>query len=1078
MKHVSRKAFYLTIEILALAGVLLTLAVLALLWRLNQAPLDVSFLNSQIVHSLSASYPSLDVKLRKSEVHWEVDEHEARLELHDLSLTDKVSNEEVLRLPRVDVSVALKPLAVGRIVPSEIIIDSAQLDLTRNEGGGIALGFASGNDALVLVDDAANTSQDDAIGSVLAASDMFFSRLHAEANTSDTLSYLEQVRLTNARVSFTDLGLSHSFFAEDSDLVLKKTPLGLEGNLDGRFFIGGQAVSANLKVTRIQKTKITNVKVDFQNLNLKGLSALHKSFELLDGIGPSLDGIVTANLDPFGNPTSGSFKVFAGNGNISMPRFWNKKLPLKALQAEGVFDLKSRSMFVEDSTIIVGRDNQKETMVKFSGSVSDEGKSFLLNYQLSADQIAVKEIATYWPSGFPSSTRNWVLERAVDGQLANMEFDNEIRVRKKKGSKVEKIRGFISFDFSGLSLQPYLKIETVEGASGRIQIIDDHIDVTMRGGTSEGVAINEATVVISKNGLGKKQLDTKMQVTCEAKSCMALLKKIGLKSQAFLRLKEQVQAGQVAAAVNLSLPMPKLKSSSAGPTKVDPNQVFVAFAANVERGLIVSAVGKEDLRNANLEISGDKKEIRVSGHGELAGATNNFDAVFRSNFSSNPGATVRAAGNFPAAGLERILPGLTRYINGSVAVEISYQKATGNEATVGFSADLSNASIVFPPIDYSKQTGQPANAAGLVHLSYGKPYAISEFSIQAPSLATAGNIRVRPDGKDWERMTLSRLEFAGNQFSNVNLVQSADFIDIHAEKGLYDAAPLFEKLSSKSAQTASVNNKATVITVDHIETLGLPKGKSVTNVSLSLRQRNGGIEELNFTGYAPPLNGKRQVGTNGFIQARLAQNHRGEYQMDVTTDDGGALLDTFGIWSSSRYGRLRVKAVAAQPFPLSPIRVGTRMDRFTILNTPTLTQLLSFASLTGIVDVLNGKGLFFERLDSIMTYHKGKIQMDELRMKGPSLGIRLSGQIDNNAKRLALKGTIAPFNFVTQLVDGVPLLRDIVNGVKGEGILAANFRLDGRMQKPKVSVNPLASIAPGIVRDVFGDILGNDFVGL
>jgi len=1078
VKQVSRKAFYLTIEILALVGVLLTLGVLATLWRLNQAPLDVSFLNTQFIQSLKRSYPSLSIALRKSEVHWVVEESEARLLLSDLSLRDKTTGQEVLRLPNVDVSVALKPLAVGRIVPSQIVIDNAQLDLTRNERGTVALGFASGNESLILIDGSNGGSTLENTDVLRDASDLFFSRLHAQSDTDDPLSYLQQVQLTNATVNFSDLGLNQTFTALNSNLILRKVPIGLEGRLVGQFSLGNQIVKAGVTFVRSQTSKISNVNVEFQNLSLNALAQLDDRLRPLEGITSNLDGTVVTELDSSGKLNAGSYQIFMGEGAVKVSPFWEKSLPLKTLQAEGTFDIAEKQLLVSDSTIIVGRAGESDTLLKVSGFVIDEGPSRLLSYQLSADRMAVKELSTYWPSGIPSTTRSWVLERSKEGILTNIEFDNEIRLQKKKGSKVEKIREFISLDFDGLSLQLYRKLEPILQAKGRIQIIDGHIDVTAKDAVVENVLVTEATVVISPNQGQTKHLNSSMMLACEAKVCMSLLNKIGLKSPGFLRLKEQIQSGQVLSSVNFAMPLPKLNSGSEPPEKINMRDIDVAFAANVHNGVLLDAVGKENLEAATLEIEGDKREFRVKGQGQLAGAVNSFTAVFRTKQSDNPGSAVRAAGNFTAAGLERILPGLTRHINGPVGVEVSYQKAGGSEATVGFSADLTNASIVFSPLDYMKHPGQGATAAGLVHLSAGKPYAISEFSMRGPGLSTTGDIRIQSDGKNWEQMRLSSLEYAGNRFSDLTLSQTSDYVSIHAKQGVYDSAPLFGKLSSQSNQTQTTGGKATVITVEHLDRLGLPKGKSITNVSLSLRQRNGGIEEMNFTGYLPAMNGKRQVGTKGFIQARLAPNSRGEFQLDLTADDAGALLDTFGIWKSARYGKVRIKAVSAQPFPLAPIRVGTWISRFTILDTPTLTQLLSFASLTGMVDVLNGKGLFFGRMESRLTYHRGKIQMDDLRMKGPSLGIRLQGQIDNNAKRLALTGTIAPFNFVTQLVDGVPLLRDIVNGVKGEGILAANFRLDGRMQKPKISVNPLVSIAPGIVRDVFGDILGNDFVGL
>jgi hypothetical protein len=43
----------------------------------------------------------------------------------------------------------------------------------------------------------------------------------------------------------------------------------------------------------------------------------------------------------------------------------------------------------------------------------------------------------------------------------------------------------------------------------------------------------------------------------------------------------------------------------------------------------------------------------------------------------------------------------------------------------------------------------------------------------------------------------------------------------------------------------------------------------------------------------------------------------------------------------------------------------------------------------------------------------------------------------------------------------------LTGGEKGGGIFAANFKMTGSIENPKVSVNPLSALAPGIFRNLF-----------
>ena len=48
-----------------------------------------------------------------------------------------------------------------------------------------------------------------------------------------------------------------------------------------------------------------------------------------------------------------------------------------------------------------------------------------------------------------------------------------------------------------------------------------------------------------------------------------------------------------------------------------------------------------------------------------------------------------------------------------------------------------------------------------------------------------------------------------------------------------------------------------------------------------------------------------------------------------------------------------------------------------------------------------------------------------------------------------------------------PLLGKILTGGEGEGMFAALYRVEGPMDDTRVSVNPLAVLAPGILRQLF-----------
>ena len=134
-----------------------------------------------------------------------------------------------------------------------------------------------------------------------------------------------------------------------------------------------------------------------------------------------------------------------------------------------------------------------------------------------------------------------------------------------------------------------------------------------------------------------------------------------------------------------------------------------------------------------------------------------------------------------------------------------------------------------------------------------------------------------------------------------------------------------------------------------------------------------------------------------------------------------------------------------------------------------LARLLSIASLTGIVEALSGDGLAFSQLDAPFAKSNGLITLKNAQASGISLGLTASGTIDSDKDVLDLSGTVVPAYVVNSVLGRIPVLGTIfTGGQKGGGVFAANYKMTGAPEQPKVSVNPLSALAPGFLRNLFG----------
>jgi hypothetical protein len=66
-------------------------------------------------------------------------------------------------------------------------------------------------------------------------------------------------------------------------------------------------------------------------------------------------------------------------------------------------------------------------------------------------------------------------------------------------------------------------------------------------------------------------------------------------------------------------------------------------------------------------------------------------------------------------------------------------------------------------------------------------------------------------------------------------------------------------------------------------------------------------------------------------------------------------------------------------------------------------------------------------------------------------------------------------NQISEILGGLPLLGDLITGTDKSGIFVTQFRVTGTSDDMKTSVNPVTSVAPGLIRDLFSpNWLGNE----
>ena len=116
------------------------------------------------------------------------------------------------------------------------------------------------------------------------------------------------------------------------------------------------------------------------------------------------------------------------------------------------------------------------------------------------------------------------------------------------------------------------------------------------------------------------------------------------------------------------------------------------------------------------------------------------------------------------------------------------------------------------------------------------------------------------------------------------------------------------------------------------------------------------------------------------------------------------------------------------------------MNKFYIKDMPGLADILSVASITGALDILKGKGIYFDK--SILKYNtiNDEIKIEKFYGSGPSLGYIIDGRIGSD-NFFSLNGNIVPANTLNKIIRNIPLIGQVLTGKKAMVFLAPVLRL-------------------------------------
>ncbi|PQM62511.1 MAG: hypothetical protein CML40_01710 [Rhodobacteraceae bacterium] len=463
--------------------------------------------------------------------------------------------------------------------------------------------------------------------------------------------------------------------------------------------------------------------------------------------------------------------------------------------------------------------------------------------------------------------------------------------------------------------------------------------------------------------------------------------------------------------------------------KIKGSLLFENFILNLpmfDEPLVVSSI------DANVS----KHDLIFKINGELAGIP--LEGIYEKVFLRDVAATLQVNGQ---AELNNFTPEFLTKVgylgNGKIKFQNNITFPPGQRPVVRFSADLLHASVGVSNFGFKKLKGEPAILA--LGWTPGKP---TSFHFNTATHDFKG------------------LLFSSKHKVNKIIATTVKLGDYFQGKASYD-----------------FSNNQNVIVVDGLfyDYLKAPKynfWSAENNFKLKTNILNFKIKDnlvltsfSGFVGFSPTLSGYGSARLNGGPEVNIKFERNGEERIfEVKSNNAGEFLLESQIYSSGFGGDLNLKFVR---MPDTNIKGSIIVRNLRVIEAPLLAKLISLTSIEGIIDILSSKGLVFNRIQADFSTNRKFLTISDGLAVNQSFGITLSGTREMDRKIIDYNGVLSPAYSVNGMVKKIPLVGDILGGKEGEGAFGINYSAVGKIDEPKVSINPLSIIAPGKLRYFF-----------
>ncbi len=1015
--------------------------------RVSKAPIDISFAKDYIQYAMNDAETGNSAVFEHAYLYWPDLKGPLFLQIREGQLMNK-EGVALLTIDTASMSFSRAGLFVGRILPKAIILEKPVVRLSRDEQG--AFDFNMGG----AIDDGAKDDQAEFTTRVFG----YIARPGHESAHNSTISKLQSFKIEDAQLIVADDMANQTWSFPNFNIHLLSTYDGMEGKLSVDLPMSGiEPAKLQLDMNYIWDQKDVELSAYLENIAIQAVARQVPQLDIIADQDIVFDAKVETILDETFMPSDIRVSVESERGSISHPDLSDGAIAYEGLALNATYNHAGKTLSLKDTEVTLNG-----VRIQGSADITQTEDSARGPVKVWIDEVKQSQIKPLWPKALRGdNSEKWVVERMSEGTFKDvwLHFDlvaQKIPSEEEEGeaawnADVDALQA--GFDVENMSVNYRAPLDTATNiyGSGRFDLQKDELSIDIKKGKIGVMPVSQAKLVFDRVvAVGEGGVDLNIDLQTGVQDVLRYISK------------EPINMGD-----DIDMDIAQVKG------KADLN-IHLNFPTREDVALADFKIGVKGTLNdvllpdvlETLDLSGGPYEFKVQdglAHMKGKGFLEKRPIEIEwSEFLESKGKPYKekVSAKITADPNLRTMLGidLSDFLEGSADVDVDYTSYRDGRAVAHVDVDASASVFFVDPFDYEKPSGQKATARFEAHLVDGVLKEINKLTAQGAmfQLFESDIFFKQKEGKTELSSgaiskfvledTKGKLDFVFDESGHVKIVLDAQeldvqpFMDAEEVKGEYAEPPMKISVSAKVLHTAPEEALKDAKIYMDIDGQG-----RFNQMEMDAKVGKGGV----FVRFNPDKEGKRTF--------------------RMKTDDAGAFLKAVQVYKGIRGGEMVIYGVPVRGVRDRNLKGKAEIKDFRVVDAPALTKVLSLLSLTGIGEVLAGEGLNFSKLQSDFDwlYRKGGslLVLKDGRTSGNSLGLLFDGTFDNKKREVDVSGTVVPMSGLNELIGSIPLVGDILTGGSG-GIFAATYSVKGTSENPKISVNPLSVIAPGIVRRV------------